>query len=354
MKEFNIAVLGGDGIGPEVTAEAVKVLNKISKKFGIAFNYKNYLVGGCSYEKYGEPLTDENFNEIKKSDAVLFGAIGGPQWDTIDKTKRPEQALFKLRGGFKLFANLRPIYLFEELIDACPLKPELVKGGLDILIVRELTGGIYFGKKWTEGDTANDLMTYSRYEVERIIDVAIVAARKRRGVITSVEKANVLETSRLWRKVFEEKLAQNKDIKGNNLLVDNAAMQLVRNPKQFDVIVTENLFGDILSDEASMLTGSIGMLPSASIGEGKFGLYEPIHGSAPDIAGKSFANPLASILSSAMMLRYSFDLEEAAVTIENAVKAALNKGFRTRDIAKEGEKVISTSEMGDAVAALIK
>ena len=302
---YNIAVLGGDGIGPEVTAEAVKVLKKISDKFNIQFDFRYFLVGGSSYDEYKTPLTDGAFDGIKQCDSILFGAIGGPKWDNIDKSLRPEQALFRLRGGLNLFANLRPVYLFEELIDACPLKSEIVSGGLNIMIVRELTGGIYFGRKWTDGDTANDLMTYSAHEIERIIDVAIKIANKRSGIITSVDKANVLETSRLWRRIFDNK-TQNSSLKANNLLVDNAAMQLIRNPRQFDVIVTENLFGDILSDEARMLTGSIGMLPSASLGEGSFGMYEPIHGSAPDIAGKGMANPMACILSAAMMLRLFF------------------------------------------------
>lgn len=349
MINYNIAVLGGDGIGPEVIGQAVRVLDKVAEKFKFKVAYKYYLVGGCSIDKYGVPLTDKAFNEIAKADAVLLGAVGGVKWDTIAKEIRPEQALFKLRGGLKLFANLRPTLLFSELMDACPLKKEIIGDGLDILIVRELTGGIYFGKKWTEGDTANDMMSYSRQEIERIIDVAINVARKRGGKITSVDKANVLETSRLWRKIFEEKTKGLTDIKCNSLLVDNAAMQLVRNPKQFDVIVTENLFGDILSDEASMLTGSIGMLPSASIGVGKFGMYEPIHGSAPDIAGKSIANPIASILSVAMMMRYSFSREDIAVDIENAVKEALSRGARTSDISKKGEKTLNTVEMCDEI-----
>ena len=353
MKSYNIAVLGGDGIGPEVTAEAVKVLQKTASVFGLKFNFSYYDVGGCSVDRYGVPITDEAFLQVQSSDAVLLGAVGGTKWDKVEKAIRPEQALFRLRGGLGLYANLRPIILFEELKDACPIRPEIIGKGLDIMIVRELTGGVYFGKKWTKGDTANDLMSYSRHEIERIIDIAIDIAGKRRKKITSVDKANVLETSRLWRRIFEEKTSKLEDYSLNSLLVDNAAMQLIRNPAQFDVIVTENLFVDILSDEASMLTGSIGMLPSASLGKGNFGMYEPIHGSAPDIAGKSIANPIASILSAAMMLRHTFNLCQAADKIEYAVKAALSKGARTLDIIKKGEKPLSTVEMGDEIVRLI-
>ena len=351
MKKYNIAVLGGDGIGPEVTAQAVRVLTATGKKHNINFNFEYYPVGGASYDLHGEPLTDENFNMIRSSDAVLLGAVGGQKWDNIEKSKRPEQALFKLRGGMELFANLRPIILFPELIDACPLKPEIVGEGLDILIVRELTGGIYFGEKKTDGDRAYDIMSYTAGEVDRIIDVAISAARKRRGKLTLVDKANVLETSRLWRKIYLEKTAKTPDITADCYLVDNAAMQLIRRPSQFDVMVTENLFGDILSDEASMLTGSIGMLPSASLGSGTLGMYEPVHGSAPDIAGKGIANPIASIMSAAMLLRYSLNETEAADNIENAVKAALKCGSRTADIARNNEAVLSTSQMCDSVIA---
>lgn len=353
MNNYKIAVLGGDGIGPEVIEQAVRVLNKVSEKYNFIVNYEYYLVGGSSIDVTGVPLTDEAFNSIKQADAVLLGAVGGAKWDNIDKSLRPEQALFKLRGGLNLFANLRPILLFEELMEACPLKSEIVGDGLDIMIVRELTGGIYFGKKWTDGDVANDIMTYSVNEVERIVDVAIKSARRRAGKITSVDKANVLDSSRLWRKVFEDMTANLNELKCNNMLVDNAAMQLIRNPKQFDVIVTGNLFGDILSDEAAMLTGSIGMLPSASIGNSTFGMYEPVHGSAPDIAGKSIANPLAAILCVAMMLRYSFNMEEAACAVELAVKKALKSGARTADLVKAGEDPLSTVQMADMVLKYI-
>lgn len=348
MKNYKIAVLEGDGIGPEVTQSAIKVLEKVAKKYNFTLTLENFLVGGASIDKFGEPLTEENFEKIKQFDSILLGAVGGPKWDNIPKEIRPEVALFKLRGGYNLFANLRPIMLFDALKDSCPLKPEIIGNGLDLVFVRELTGGVYFGKKWTENEVANDVMTYSKSEVERIVDVAIKVAKVRNNKITSVDKANVLDTSRLWRKIYEDK-TKDTDIDCNSLLVDNMAMQLIRNPKQFDVIVTSNLFGDILSDEASQLTGSIGMLPSASIGETSFGMYEPIHGSAPDIANQNIANPLAQILSVAMMLKYTFNELEAAKCIEKAVNDTLNQGHRTKDIAKENEVALSTTQITEKV-----
>ncbi len=347
---YKIAVLGGDGIGVEVTEQSVRVLDKIASISDMDFEYEYYLVGGASIDKYGIPLRPEDFEKIAKCDNVLLGAVGGTKWDNLPSEIRPEQALFKLRGGLQLFANLRPIILFDELSDECLLKKG-VGNGLDILIIRELTGGIYFGKKWRDGDTAHDTMTYSVSEVERIVKVAIEMAKLRKNNIISVDKANVLESSRLWREVFEGMMSKTCGIEYSNLLVDNAAMQLIRNPKMFDVMVTSNLFGDILSDEASMLTGSIGMLPSASLGDGSKGMYEPVHGSAPDIAGRGIANPIASILSVGMMLRYSFKRIELADKVDNAVKSALKQGARCADLVTNTP--LSTKEMGDVILSYI-
>ena len=346
-----IAVIKGDGIGPDIVSQAIRVLDKTAKIFGHKFTYKYLSAGGDAIDKYGIPLPDETLNEAKKSDAVLLGAVGGPKWDNMDGSKRPEKALLGLRSGLNLYTNLRPALMYKALSDASPLKREVVSGGLDILIVRELTGGIYFGekKKAEDNSWASDLMKYSTAEVERIARKAFEAARKRRGKLTSVDKANVLETSRLWRRVVTEVSKDYPDVELNHLYVDNAAMQLVKNPKQFDVIVTENMFGDILSDEASMITGSIGMLSSASLGDGKFGMYEPIHGSAPDIAGKNIANPIATILSASSMLRYSFDMDEEAKAIENAVEDVINSGYRTFDIAGEGSASLGTVEITDKI-----
>jgi len=348
--EFNIAVIPGDGIGPEVTREAVKVLDKTGEKFGHKFNYTYLDAGGCAIDKYNNPLPEETLKKAKESDSVLLGAVGGPKWENIPNM-RPEQALLGLREELGLYANLRPCVLFDELKDACPLKPELIEGGLDILIVRELTGGIYFGKSGRSQDnlTAYDTEEYSAYEIERVLKRGIEAAKVRNKKITIVDKANVLESSRLWREVSAKVMKDYPEIEVNYMYVDNAAMQLIRYPKQFDVIVTSNMFGDILSDEASQLTGSIGMLPSASLGDGMCGMYEPIHGSAPDIAGKDIANPIATILSAAMMLRYSFNLADEADAIENAVKKVLKDGVRTADIAKPGEDKVSTAQMGDEI-----
>jgi len=351
---YHIAVIPGDGIGPEVIRETVRVLDCVSKKFGFTLNYTEYLAGGCAIDAVGKPLPDETLEGALASDAVLLGAVGGEKWDTLPSDMRPEKALLGLRAGLGLFANLRPAVLFEQLAAACPLKPELTAGGLDILVVRELTGGIYFGKKERGENYAYDTMSYTEDEVRRIAHVAMKAAMGRSRKVTSVDKANILESSRLWRQVVTEVAAEYPEVTLSHMYVDNAAMQLVRNPKQFDVIVTENMFGDILSDEAAMITGSIGMLPSASLGEGTRGMYEPVHGSAPDIAGQGIANPLATILSAAMMLRYSLGQEDAAKAVEAAVDAALFGGARTKDIALEGEAVLSTAEMGDYVLAALE
>jgi len=352
--KFNIVVLPGDGIGPEITNQAVNVLNKVAEVYGHEFNVKEGLMGGCSIDEYGEPLTRDTLELCKSSDAVLLGAVGGPKWDSLPGNIRPEAGLLGLRAGLELFANLRPAVIYTALKDASPLRADIVKDGIDIIVVRELTGGIYFGSRGrtdggTMGESAFDTEMYSVAEVERIARVAFEIAMKRRKIVTSVDKANVLESSRLWREVVTRVSREYPEVSLNHMYVDNAAMQLIRNPEQFDVIVTTNMFGDILSDEASMITGSIGMLPSASLGKGKLGLYEPIHGSAPDIAGQNKANPIAAILSVAMMLRYSLGLETEAESIEAAVVSVLNKGYRTADIASKGTTVVGTAEMGHLV-----
>lgn len=349
-----IAVIRGDGIGPEIVSEAIKVLDKVGEKLGHTFEYTDVLMGGCAIDETGVPLPQETIDICLESDSVLLGAVGGEKWDTLPGHLRPEAGLLKIRGSLGLFANIRPAKLFEPLAEACPLKKEITQNGLDLVIVRELIGGAYFGKRWTKVDengvkTATDSMTYSDFEVERIIRVAFEMAKKRRGKLHSVDKANVLDSSRLWREVAHKVREEYPEVEYHDMLVDNCAMQLVRNPAQFDVLVTENLFGDILSDEASMITGSLGMIPSASLGEGTRGLYEPIHGSAPDIAGQDKANPIATILSVAMMLRYSFDMSSGADMIENAVNAVLAEGYRTGDIMSEGMKMVSCSEMGDLI-----
>lgn len=349
-----IAVIKGDGIGPEIVTEAQKVLDKVGEKFGHTFEYTDVLMGGIAIDTVGVPLPQETIDVCLKSDSVLLGAVGGPKWDTLAGNMRPEAGLLGIRGALKLFANIRPAKLIPALSGACPLKEEITKNGLDLVIVRELIGGAYFGKRETKVEngvkTACDSMAYSDYEVERICRVAFDMAKKRRGKVHSVDKANVLDSSRLWREVAHKVASEYPEVEFSDILVDNTAMQLVRNPAQFDVIVTENLFGDILSDEASMITGSLGMIPSASLGEGSLGLYEPIHGSAPDIAGQNKANPIATILSVAMMLRYSFDMSKEADAIENAVDKVLNEGYRTGDIMSEGCTLVSCSEMGDLVA----
>ena len=349
---YKIALIRGDGIGPEVVGEAVKVLEQVGKKFGHAFTYTDVLMGGCAIDAVGKSYPDGTAEACKACDAVLLGAVGGPKWGhSTDPEKRPETALLSIRKDLGLYANLRPAALRPALADACPLKKETADKGIDLMMVRELTGGIYFGQKeryQTEdrGEEASDRMAYSEKEIERIGRRAFELARLRRKKVASVDKANVLETSRLWRQVMHRLAEEYSDVEYEDVLVDNAAMQLVRDPSQFDVVVTENMFGDILSDEASMITGSIGLLPSASIGDTAPGLYEPIHGSAPDIAGQDKANPIATILSVAMMLRYSFHLADEANAVEQAVDAILAEGYRTADIAKAGEKAIGTLEMG--------
>ena len=356
--KLNITCIPGDGIGPEIIAEAKKVLNKVAEVYGHEITYKDILMGGASIDVHGVPLTDEAIADAKAADAVLMGSIGGntstSPWYQLPPEKRPEAGLLKIRKALNLFANLRPAVLYQELSDACPLRKDISDRGFDLLIMRELTGGLYFGARHTtEVDgvrTAVDTLTYNENEIRRIAIKAFDIARKRRGIVTSVDKANVLDSSRLWRKVVEEVAKDYPDITLSHMLVDNCAMQLVRDPSQFDVILTENMFGDILSDEASMVTGSIGMLASASLNDSKFGLYEPSHGSAPDIAGMDIANPIATILSAAMMLRYSFDLDKEADAIEMAVKSILKKGYRTADIMAEGCEKVGCSRMGDLLA----
>ena len=356
MKNYKIVVLKGDGIGPEIVDEALKVLNKAGEKFGFSFAYDYQLLGGCAIDATGVPFPKETETACKAADAVLLGAVGGPKWDDQPGSNRPEKGLLAIRGALGLFANLRPAKIFAPLRHASPLKDEIVQGGLDILIVRELTGGIYFGKRGTyekDGVTsAFDTEEYSVPEIERIVRAGFEYAMKRGKKLACVDKANVLDSSRLWRKVAESVKADYPEVELSYMYVDNCAMQLVRNPAQFDTIVTSNIFGDILSDEASMISGSIGMLASASLAEGTFGLYEPIHGSAPDIAGQGVANPLATILSAAMMLRYTFGEMQAAEAIEHAVDAALAQA-RTPDIYEDGFKKVSTSEMGDLVCSLL-
>jgi len=354
---YKIAVLPGDGIGVEIVPEAVKVLQAVGKKFGMEFDFTEALIGGAAYDKVGHPLPPATLELCRRSDAVLLGAIGGPKWDSLPVELRPEiGALLPLRKELELYANLRPCVLFPSLLRASTLKEEVISG-VDILVIRELTGGLYFGKKKREktpdgGEKATDVLTYSTHEIERIVRFAYQAARKRRSKVCSVDKANVLESSRLWRETVTKLAAEYPDVETTHMYVDNCSMQLIRNPRQFDVIVTENMFGDILTDEASMLTGSIGMLASASIG-GQVGLYEPSHGSAPDIAGQNKANPLATILSAAMMLRYSFDQEVEAVAIEQAVNRLLEEGYRTPDLMEPGKKLLGTVQTGDLVAEYI-
>lgn len=358
----NITLINGDGIGPEIVRESKKVLEAVSQKYNHEFIYTDIDMGGCSIDKYGVPLTDEAIEIAKSGDAVLLGAVGGnvgnSKWYDVAPNLRPEAGLLKVRKELGLFANLRPALLYNELADACPLKTEISKAGFDMVIVRELTGGLYFGERYTkETDgvrTAVDTLVYNENEIRRVAKVAFDIASKRRKKVISVDKANVLDSSRLWRNVVEEVANDYKDITLEHMLVDNAAMQLVMNPGQFDVVLTENMFGDILSDEASMITGSIGMLPSASLNESKLGLYEPSHGSAPDIAGKNIANPIATILSAAMLLRYSLGLDKEAGDIENAVEKVLKDGFRTVDIYTEGMNKLSTSQMGDKIVEYIK
>lgn len=349
---YKIGLLKGDGIGPEIVDCAVRVLEKIGEKYGHTFTFTPYLIGGCAYDACGQPLPKETVDGCLSSDSVLLGAVGGPKWDTLPGDKRPEKALLGIRAAMGLFTNLRPAKLYTALKGDCPLREDIVANGFDIVIVRELTGGIYFGDRGYRtgkyGEEAYDTEAYSRMEIERIVRVAFETARKRNKKLTSIDKANVLETSRLWRKIVHEIAAEYPDVQCTDMLVDNAAMQLVRNPAQFDVIVTSNMFGDILSDEASQITGSIGMLPSASLNETTKGLYEPIHGSAPDIAGQNKANPIATILSAAMMLLYSFNLSTESQAIVDAVEKVLNDGYRTADLA-HGAPCLTTTEMTDKI-----
>ena len=355
--DLKICVLPGDGIGPEIIEQAVVVLEKVAEKFGHNITLEEAIIGGASIDAHNTPLTQDTIDKCLASDAVLMGAIGGPKWDKIDKAIRPERGLLGIRKALGLYANLRPAKLWKELKDASFLKDEVIGDGLDIMVVRELIGGIYFGAPRGEGVDENgeryayNTMVYKESEVKRIVKLAFEIARKRGNKLHSVEKANVLDVSQLWNEVAEEVAKDYSDVDYHTMYIDNAAMQLVRNPGQFDTIVTGNLFGDILSDEASMITGSIGMLPSASIGDGKVSLYEPIHGSAPDITGTGKANPLATILSASMMLRYSFDLDKEADLIENVVAQVLEEGYRTADIMEEGKKCLSCAEMGALVAS---
>ena len=348
----NIAVIRGDGIGPEIVEQALRVLDAVALRYGHTFHYTDVDMGGCAIDKYGDPLPETELQKCVESDSVLLGAVGGPKWDTLPGNLRPEKALLGIRAAMNLFTNLRPAKLYPALKGECPLRDDIVAQGFDIMIVRELTGGIYFGERGMRegkyGEEAYDTESYSRMEIERIARVAFETARKRRGKLVSIDKANVLETSRLWRKIVHEIAADYPDVECSDMLVDNAAMQLVRNPAQFDVIVTSNMFGDILSDEASQITGSIGMLPSASLNETTRGLYEPIHGSAPDIAGQNKANPIATILSAAMMLLYSFGLSKESDAIINAVDAVLEAGYRTADLA-HGAAALSTVEITNKI-----
>lgn len=352
---YKITVLPGDGIGPDIVEEALQVLKLIGEKFGHGFELTEADMGGVAIDKHGVPLPQSTIDACKSSDAVMLGAVGGPKWDTLPGHLRPEAGLLGIRAALGLYANLRPAIIYNALKEASPLKSEIISNGIDIMVIRELTGGIYFGKRGRletdGGEAAYDTEMYSRAEIVRIAKVGFETAMKRGKKLMSVDKANVLESSRLWRQVVEEVAKDYPEVTLSHMYVDNAAMQLVRNPAQFDVILTSNIFGDILSDEASMITGSIGMLPSASLGSSKLGLYEPIHGSAPDIAGQDKANPIATILSVAMLLRYSLDLPTEADAIENAVVKVLDKGYRTGDIASAGTTVVGTKEMGRIIRA---
>lgn len=353
--KMKIAVIPGDGIGPEIVDSSLQVLDRICEKFHHTLEKEVLTAGGCAIDQFGDPLPKTTLEKAKAADAVLLGAVGGPAWENHPSGRRPEEALLGLRGGLGLFCNLRPALLYPSLKSACPLRPDLIGGGLDLIIVRELTGGIYFGKRGRSEDylSAYDTLSYSAAEVERLARIGFELAKKRRGKVTSVDKANILESSRLWRETVCRVARDYLDIELNHLYVDNASMQLVRDPKQFDVIVTGNMFGDILSDEASMITGSIGMLPSASLRNEGFGMYEPIHGSAPDIAGKGIANPIATILSVEMMLRYTFSLQKEADEVERAVRKVLDSPHRTPDIASEGMRIVSTREMTDLILAAL-
>ncbi len=353
MQSYKIAVLPGDGIGPEVMEAALKVLDTVGEMESVKFEYEYAQVGGCAIDETGKPLSEETLEMCQRSDAVLLGAVGGPKWESLPQDQKPEQALLQLRGGLGLFSNLRPAVVFPALADASSLRKEVV-AGVDIMVVRELTGGIYFGTpKGADANKGWNTMVYERYEVERIARVAFDLARKRSGRVTSVDKANVLDVSQFWRDIVIEVHQEFPDVKLDHMYVDNAAMQLVRTPKQFDVIVTSNMFGDILSDIASMVTGSLGMLPSASLGE-KYALYEPVHGSAPDIAGQNIANPLAMIMSVAMMLSYTLDMGKAGAALQTAVSEVLEAGYRTGEIYQDGDQLVTTTEMRDLVIKQLK
>ncbi len=351
--DYHIALVKGDGIGPEIVDNAVRVLEAVGRLCGHTFRFQSYLAGGCAIDQCGKPLPQETIDGCLASDSVLLGEVGGPKWDGLSGDQRPEKALLQLRSVLGLYTNLRPARIYSALKDACPLKRDTAEKGFDLMMVRELTGGIYFGQRGRRegkyGPEAYDTESYSVNEIKRIAKVAFETAKKRRKKLTSIDKANVLETSRLWRSVIHEMAVDYPDVDCSDMLVDNAAMQLIRDPAQFDVVVTTNMFGDILSDEASQITGSIGLLPSASLGETKRGMYEPIHGSAPDIAGTGKANPIATILSAAMMLRYSFDLERESHLIEEAVDAVLAAGWRTADLAGPGQNTLTGSQMTDKI-----
>ncbi len=345
----NIAVIRGDGIGPEIVNQAILVLDKVAELYGHTFTYTDVDMGGCAIDKYGEPLPESELKKCLESDSVLLGAVGGDKWNDVPGDKRPEKGLLKLRAGMGVYSNNRPAKIWPQLADASPLKKSIVDAGIDFIIVRELIGGIYFGEHKTEGDVATDVLKYSEAEIERIGRIGFETAQKRNKKLCSVGKSNVLDSSRLWKKVMHRLASEYPDVELSDMLVDNCAMQIVKNPSQFDVIVTENMFGDILSDEASMVTGSIGMIPSSSLGSSSCGLYEPIHGSAPDIAGKDIANPIGTILSAAMMLKFSFDMPNEADAIENAVSKYLDKGYRTADIMSEGGKLVGCKRCGEVI-----
>jgi len=347
----NIAVIRGDGIGPEIIEQALKVLSRIAELYEHTFNYTDVYMGGCAIDKYGDPLPESELKKCINSDSVLLGAVGGDKWNDVPGHMRPEKGLLRLRAGMGVYSNNRPAKIWKQLAEASPLKKSIVDNGIDFIIVRELIGGIYFGEHKTEGNTATDILKYNEAEIERIGRIGFETARKRGRRLCSVEKSNVLDSSRLWKKVMHRLAAEYPDIELSDMLVDNCAMQIVKNPSQFDVIVTENMFGDILSDEASMITGSIGMIPSSSLGSTSCGLYEPIHGSAPDIAGKDIANPIGTILSAAMMLRYSFDMPDEADAVEKAVSEYRDEGYRTCDIMSDDKKLVGCSECGDIITA---
>lgn len=350
----NIAVIKGDGIGPEIVSQAIRVLDKVAEIYGHTFNYTDVDMGGCAIDKYGDPLPESELKKCVESDSVLLGAVGGSKWNDVPGNMRPEKGLLRLRAGMGVYSNNRPAKIWKQLADASPLKKSIVEQGIDFIIVRELIGGIYFGEHKTENGVATDILKYSEAEIERIGRIGFETARKRNKKLCSVEKSNVLDSSRLWKKIMHELAEEYPDVELSDMLVDNCAMQIVKAPSQFDVIVTENMFGDILSDEASMITGSIGMIPSSSLGATSCGLYEPIHGSAPDIAGMDIANPVGTILSAAMMLRYSFDMAAEADSIENAVSAYLDAGYRTADIMSDGMTKVGCERCGEIITQFIK